>query len=388
MFSFVLRSGPHSCKAYCTVSCPHPCSLVAAMLSTISCQTLYEHQERFHFTVQETLQVYFSSMCASLSLPLLLSPSLHPSLCSSAIPMFRVSSHVLSSGLHLSEFSVFYLCSKMSQAMHTLVTPASMAPSSASSFTQTKIGRKARLSRRVGGSRVKKMVRVSSQGKGYTPASRSSTCSTNGSALPSLSYGSARDRLLRPVAFAPATDEMVEQVRNCYPMTIESHLSVIVRTINGNHHVLHARHSNSIAYLKHKLWLKTRRRPESMMLAFAGIFLSPDASTLLDHGIVDRSLIHVLWEASPYTHLFILSYVDGGLYPFLMHPYITVRQVKERIQHQEGILFKLQQLTLSGQILDNDEQLFRHSFSMTGFPLVLQFRIRVCTAPRSANPCD
>jgi len=228
---------------------------------------------------------------------------------------------------------------------------------------------------------VKKIDRVDRHGKGYTPASRSSTCSTNGSALPTLPYGSARDYLLRPVVFALATDEMVEHVRNCYPLTTESHLFVIVRTINGNHHVLRARHSSTIAYLKNKLWLKTRRRHGSMMLAFAGIFLSPDASTLLDHGIVDRSLIHVLWEASPYIHLFILSYVNGGLYPLLMNPYITVRHVKERIQHQEGIPFKLQQLTIDGQILDDDEQLFRHSFSMTGFPLVLQFCIRVCTAP-------
>jgi hypothetical protein len=120
-----------------------------------------------------------------------------------------------------------------------------------------------------------------------------------------------------------------------------------------------------------------------MMLAFSGNFLSPDSSSLLDHGIADLSVLHVLWHVSPYIHAFILNYNDGGLYPLLMHPYMTVRDVKETIQHYSGILFNLQQLSLCGHILDNDEELFTHGFSMTGFPLVLQFHISLCAVPCS-----
>jgi hypothetical protein len=122
-----------------------------------------------------------------------------------------------------------------------------------------------------------------------------------------------------------------------------------------------------------------------MMLAFSGDFLSPDSSTLVDHGIADGSVLHVLWHVSPYIHAFILNHNDGGFYPLLMHPYMTVRDVKEAIQHFSGILFNLQQLSICGQNLDNDEELFSHGFSVTGFPLVLHFHASRCTVFSSAG---
>jgi hypothetical protein len=197
--------------------------------------------------------------------------------------------------------------------------------------------------------------------------------------------GQADVELSRSIALARVAVVKAQQAWACYQSSKESHLSIIVRSIHGILYVLHARPSDSIGLLKHKIWCKSRRRLEGMMLVFAGVFLNPDASTLLDHGMVDQSVIHVLWDASPYLHLFILSYVDGGFYGLLMHPEDTVRDVKERIQTQEGILTTLQQLSLSGQILDDDHQLIRYSTLMIGCPLVLQLRVRVCTVLHSGT---
>jgi hypothetical protein len=82
------------------------------------------------------------------------------------------------------------------------------------------------------------------------------------------------------------------------------------------------------------------------------------------------------------------SYVDGGFYLLLMHPDETVRDVKERIQTRDGILVKLQQLAFDGLILDDDHQLSCYSTFMIGLPVVFQLRVRACSAPCSANPCD
>jgi hypothetical protein len=102
----------------------------------------------------------------------------------------------------------------MSQAMLSFVTPESMAFSNSGSLTQSKILCKAKLSRRVSRALVKKTVLIGSHGRRDTPAFCSSTCSPDGSALLFLSDGSARERLVRPVANAFTTDVIVEQVRN------------------------------------------------------------------------------------------------------------------------------------------------------------------------------
>jgi hypothetical protein len=105
----------------------------------------------------------------------------------------------------------------------------------------------------------------------------------------------------------------------------------------------------------------------------------------MDHGIVDESVIHVVWDMSPYLHLFILSYLDGGFYPLLMHSDDTVRDVKERIQTQEGLLVRIQQLSVSGEILDDGDRLSCYSTLVTGSTLALQLRVRMCTVSRKAD---
>ena len=158
----------------------------------------------------------------------------------------------------------------------------------------------------------------------------------------------------------------------------QSPLSIIVRTTNGIFNVLQAKSSDSISSMKRKISRKTHRPSECMMLFFAGTLLGPAASMLSDHGIVDQSVIHLLWDVSPYQHLFIFSYVDDAFYPLLIHPDEMVREVKEKIQIRDGILVKLQQLAFDGLILDDDQQLSSYSTFMIGLPAVFQLRVRAC----------
>jgi hypothetical protein len=64
----------------------------------------------------------------------------------------------------------------------------------------------------------------------------------------------------------------------------------------------------------------------------------------------------------------------------VVHPEETVRDVKERIQIQDGILVELQQLAFLDLILDDDHQLSLYSTSMTGLPVVFHLRLRACAA--------
>ena len=157
-------------------------------------------------------------------------------------------------------------------------------------------------------------------------------------------------------------------------------LSLIVRTINGIFDVLPAKPSDSIGSIKFKLSRKTRLPTECMMLFFAGTILGPSTLTLSAIGIVDQSVVYLLWDVRPYEHLRIFSHADGDFYPLLVHPEETVRDVKERIQTQDGILVELQQLAFFDLILDDDHQLSRYSTFMIELPAVFHLRVRACTA--------
>ena len=162
-------------------------------------------------------------------------------------------------------------------------------------------------------------------------------------------------------------------------------MQVIVRTITGSIYVVDVQPNDSIGHLKFNIWCETRKQPDSVTLIFAGRLLRPDASRLMDFGILHGSVIHAVWEMSPYPHLFISSSLDGGFYPLLMHPDETVRQLKQRIQTRECLLVRSQQLLFGGQILDDDHRLSCYSTLVTGSVLVLQPRIRTCSTSRKAD---
>jgi hypothetical protein len=165
----------------------------------------------------------------------------------------------------------------------------------------------------------------------------------------------------------------------------EPDMQIIVRTITGIFHVLSVTPGESIGGLKLKIWRRTRKRPERQRLVCAGRSLCPEASTLQDHGIVDESVIHLVWDMSPYLRLFIMSSLDGGFYQLLTHPDETVRDVKESILAKESIPVRLQRLSFSGQILDDGYRLSCYSTLVSGCTLVLQLHVHMCTIPRQAD---
>ena len=63
-----------------------------------------------------------------------------------------------------------------------------------------------------------------------------------------------------------------------------------------------------------------------------------------------------------------------------VHPEETVRDVKERIQTQDGILVELQQLDYLDLILDDDHQVSQYSTCVTGLPEVYHLRLCACPA--------
>jgi hypothetical protein len=173
-------------------------------------------------------------------------------------------------------------------------------------------------------------------------------------------------RLSNSIVAAEVSLRQAFQDSGTHQTSGQSPLSIIVRTINGIFDVLQAKSSDSISSMKHKISRRT-------LLALADSMLS-------DHGVADQSVIHLLWDVSPYQHLFIFSYVDGAFYPLLVHPDETVRDVKERIQTQGGIIVELQQLAFLDFILDDDHQVSLYSTSMTGLPAVFHLRLRACAA--------
>ena len=104
-------------------------------------------------------------------------------------------------------------------------------------------------------------------------------------------------------------------------------MQVIVRTITGRIYVVDVQPTESIGHLKFILWCESKQ-PDCLKLICAGRLLRLDVSRLVDLGIVDGSVIHAVWDISPYLHLFISSSLDGGFYPLLVHPDETVRKMR------------------------------------------------------------
>jgi hypothetical protein len=141
-------------------------------------------------------------------------------------------------------------------------------------------------------------------------------------------------------------------------------LSLIVLTIYGILDVLSAKPSDSIDFIKFKLSQKNRLPTEDMLLFFAGIIFGLSTLSLFAIGVVDQSVVYLLWDVRPYEHLFIFSHPDGDYYPLLVHPEETFRDVWERIQTQDGILVELQQLAFLDLVLDDDYQVSLYSTSL------------------------
>ena len=101
-----------------------------------------------------------------------------------------------------------------------------------------------------------------------------------------------------------------------------------------------------------------------MTFFFVGTILDPCTLSLSAIGVVDQSVVYALWDVRLYEHLFGFSHPDDDYYPLLVHPEETVRDVKERVQTQGGILVELQQLAFLDLILDDDHQVSLYSTTL------------------------
>ena len=178
------------------------------------------------------------------------------------------------------------------------------------------------------------------KGKADARAPQPDTCSSCGNILPLHQQGLALDRSLRyltksclrhlsssctshearhgktELSCSGASMEPVVAQAVHSPATVqpsqEADMQVIVRTITGSIYLVDVQPNDSIGHLKFNIWCETRKQPDSVTLISAGRLLRPDASRLMDFGIADRSVIHAVWEMSPYLHLFISSSLDGA----------------------------------------------------------------------------
>ena len=270
---------------------------------------------------------------------------------------------------------------------------------------KVKVKRRAKFSLSDRKARGKKQTQNQEKGKADARAPQPDTCSSCGNILPLHQQGAAlTESCLRQLSSSCTSHEarhgktklscsgasmepVVVQAANSLSTvqpSQEADMQVIVRTITGSIYVVDVQPNDSIGHLKFNIWCETRKQPDSVTLICAGRLLRPDAPRLMDFGIVDGSVIHAVWEMSPYLHLFISSSLDGGFYPLLMHPDETVRDLKQRIQTRECLLVRSQQLLFGGQILDDDHRLSCYSTLVTGSVLDLQLRIRTCsTSPKA-----
>jgi hypothetical protein len=76
-----------------------------------------------------------------------------------------------------------------------------------------------------------------------------------------------------------------------------------VRTTHGILDVLSAKPSDSIDFIKVKLSQKTCLPTEDMTFFFVGTILDPCTLSLSAIGVVDQSVVYVLWDVRLYEHL-------------------------------------------------------------------------------------
>ena len=133
-------------------------------------------------------------------------------------------------------------------------------------------------------------------------------------------------------------------------------IQVFVNCVSGKQLTLTTNPFSTVSALKEEVAIKEGYAKDQLVLLFNGRNL-PEGRTLSDCGITNRSTIHLMLTPNQQRmHLFVKTLTGQT---FILYPMstMTVREVKEDIQHKEGIPSTQQNLVFEGQPLEDDQTL-------------------------------
>ena len=132
-------------------------------------------------------------------------------------------------------------------------------------------------------------------------------------------------------------------------------MQICVKTQTENTLILDVESSDTIAHVKTRIHAKHGILPSHSCLSYAGMLLD-DGRTLADYNIPKNSTIHLGSRLRSAVNIFVKTQ-NGKSIILELHPFYTIRDVKIKIEENEGIPRDQQRLIFSGKLLQDDRTL-------------------------------